>query len=206
MTDQDNLLLRWARLKQAAKAAAEHEAPADLEPLATAAPIEPVSLPSLESIGADTDVIAFLRAGVPAELTKLALRRAWTSDPAIRDFIGIAENQWDFNNPNGIPGFGQLEPGESGVDVLAQISTRLERLPGTLGDLTVPAAPISASTDQRSFDQDGISQMSVAVEPGVLACESQAVQESPDMAATVSTRKRRPHGSALPVSGSTEHD
>jgi hypothetical protein len=32
-------------------------------------------------------------------MTVAALRRAWVSDPVIRDFIGIAENQWDFTNP-----------------------------------------------------------------------------------------------------------
>ena len=31
------------------------------------------------------------------------------TDPAIRDFIGLAENQWDFTQPDGVPGFGSLE-------------------------------------------------------------------------------------------------
>ena len=39
------------------------------------------------------------------------LRRAWSVDPAIRDFKGLQENDWDFNDPNGIPGFGPLSPG-----------------------------------------------------------------------------------------------
>jgi TorA maturation chaperone TorD len=30
------------------------------------------------------------------------------TDPAIRDFIGIAESQWDFNDPTAMPGFGPL--------------------------------------------------------------------------------------------------
>ena len=51
----------------------------------------------------------FFAPGVPAELTRAALRRAWVTDPAIRDFIGIAENQWDFTKPDGVPGFGSLE-------------------------------------------------------------------------------------------------
>ena len=37
------------------------------------------------SITAATDIRAFLAPGVPAELTRAALRRAWTADPAIRD-------------------------------------------------------------------------------------------------------------------------
>jgi len=71
-------------------------------------PFDPASLPPIESIGAATDVSAFLRPGVPADLTQAALRRAWVADPAIRDFVGPAENAWDFNAPDGVPGFGPL--------------------------------------------------------------------------------------------------
>ncbi|MDI4239576.1 DUF3306 domain-containing protein, partial [Bradyrhizobium sp. Arg237L] len=132
MAEEHNVFLRWARLKQAAKERRDAEAaPIDSEaaaPPATEAasdePFDLTSLPSIESITANADIAAFLRAGVPAELTRAALRRAWTSDPAIRDFIGIAENQWDFNDPNAIPGFGPLDPAENAADLLAQVSRR----------------------------------------------------------------------------------
>ena len=64
------------------------------------------------SIGADTDVRGFLQPGVPPELTRAALRRAWSSDPAIRDFVGLVENGWDFNDPNAMHGFGAITPEE----------------------------------------------------------------------------------------------
>src|SRR6185295_7442261 len=63
------------------------------------------SLPPIDSINALTDVTAFLRAGVPAELTRAALRRVWTADPTIREFVGLAENAWDFTDPHAMPGF-----------------------------------------------------------------------------------------------------
>ena len=44
----------------------------------------------------------------PPDLTRAALRRAWSADPSIRDFIGLSENSWDFNAPGGVPGFGSL--------------------------------------------------------------------------------------------------
>jgi len=69
---------------------------------------DPASLPPIESIDSATDVSAFLRPGVPAEVTQAALRRAWVTDPAIRDFVGPAENAWDFNAPGGVPGFEPL--------------------------------------------------------------------------------------------------
>jgi uncharacterized protein DUF3306 len=66
-------------------------------------------LPPIESITAESDIRAFLSPGVPPELTRAALRRAWAADPKIRDFIGLSENSWDFNAPGAIPGFGPLE-------------------------------------------------------------------------------------------------
>lgn len=37
--------------------------------------------------------------------------RALLADPAIRDFKGLSENAYDFNDPNSnIPGFGPLPP------------------------------------------------------------------------------------------------
>jgi hypothetical protein len=75
--------------------------------------------PPLDLIDAQTNVAVFFRSGVPAELRLAALRRAWTADPAIRDFKGLSENEWDFDNPNSIPGFGDLGPE---VDVGAMVA------------------------------------------------------------------------------------
>ena len=75
-------------------------------------PFDPAQLPTLDSIGADTSVAAFLRRGVPPELTRAALRRAWTSDPAIKNFVGLVENGWDFNDPTAMSGFGPISAEE----------------------------------------------------------------------------------------------
>lgn len=79
------------------------------------------SLPSLDSITAVTDIRAFLAPGVPKELARAALRRAWSTDPAIRDFKGLAENDWDFTDPAAMPGFGALPPGYDVKKLVAQI-------------------------------------------------------------------------------------
>ncbi len=86
----------------------------------TSGAFDPASL-SIESIAADTDIRSFLQSGVPEELTRTALRRAWVTDPKIRDFIGIAENQWDFNDPGAMPGFGPLTAVEAAAALAAQI-------------------------------------------------------------------------------------
>jgi uncharacterized protein DUF3306 len=63
--------------------------------------VQPVSdalgLPLLDAIGAATDIRPFLEPGVPQDAARAALRRAWTADPAIRDFIGLSEDYWDSN-------------------------------------------------------------------------------------------------------------
>jgi hypothetical protein len=61
-----------------------------------------------------------MRAGVPSELRHAALRRAWSADSSIRDFVGLNENYWsDATGPAGVAGFGDLDPG---VDVKRMVS------------------------------------------------------------------------------------
>lgn len=103
MSDPETFLSRWLRLKRESEAAL----PAADAP--SPAAFDAANLPPIESIVADSDIRQFLHEGVPAELTRAALRSAWTADPAIRDFVGIAENQWNFNDHSCIPGFGPLE-------------------------------------------------------------------------------------------------
>ena len=79
------------------------------------------TVPSIESITADTDIRAFLAPGVPAELARDALRRAWAADPKIRDFVGLADYDWDFNAPNSLPGFGSLEMTDEMRQIAAQV-------------------------------------------------------------------------------------
>ena len=81
---------------------------------------DPASLPTIESITAETDIRAFFAAGVPAELTRAALRRVWSCDPKIRDFVGLADYAWDFNAPGSMAGFGPLEMADGLRDQMAR--------------------------------------------------------------------------------------
>src|SRR5467141_3445410 len=126
----DEFLARWSRRKQEARSG--NPAPEPAEPMQAHEPTPPSgtaeippnpdpdlsSLPPIESIDAATDITAFLRKGIPQELSRAALRRAWTADPAIRDFVGLAENAWDFNDPNAMPGFGPLDCSAEQIDAL----------------------------------------------------------------------------------------
>ena len=137
MTADDDFLSRWSRRKQAAEA--EKKPPKGIptqggQPAAgrhddrsepTDAAFDITQLPPIDSITAISDVRDFLRAGVPADLTRAALRRAWSADPAIRDFIGLSENAWDFTDPNAIPGFGPLEATDDVRRMVEQIMSRV---------------------------------------------------------------------------------
>jgi hypothetical protein len=157
----ENFLLRWSRRKQAVaqeaepaksaprpeSAAAQHDAAGPREPQSCntsgaaqnardpgAPAFDATSLPAIEAITAATDIRAFLAAGVPAELTRAALRRVWTSDPKIRDFVGLADYDWDFNTPGSMAGFGPLE----GADALRVQAARWVG-PGDAQDGAFPA-------------------------------------------------------------------
>ena len=134
MTADESFLTRWSRRKRGAATAGRDRPTAerieDRTPRATPeAPnsaqepsqlVDIASLPPIESIVAGSDVRAFLTPGVPADLARAALRRAWSAEPAIRDFIGLSENSWDFTAPDGIPGFGSVT-GEEVRRLLRQV-------------------------------------------------------------------------------------
>jgi len=164
MSADESFLARWARRKRGATAkshdqpkpkytgedAASEEAAAPLPPEETQSHFDPASLPPIETIGTGSDIRPFLAAGVPADLTRAALRLAWSADPAIRDFIGLSENSWDFNAPGGIPGFGSLTA-EDARRLLARVMETPEA--------SDPARPAASSL---SDDQAAVP----AAEPG----------------------------------------
>lgn len=137
MSTDEPFLSRWSRRKREGAPAPESEAeippaPEGGEALAVAStapqeqeqepPFDLAQLPSLDSITASTDIRAFLMRGVPAALSREAMRRAWAADPAIRDFIGLSENSWDFTVPGGVPGFGPADPAHALKEVADLVS------------------------------------------------------------------------------------
>jgi hypothetical protein len=109
----------------ASAAAGLHEADvasAARDPDAIVPLFDTASLPPIESITGDTDIRAFLAPGVPPELARAALRRAWAADPRIRDFVGLADYDWDFNAPGSMAGFGPLEMTEELRRIAAAIT------------------------------------------------------------------------------------
>ncbi|MBI4367333.1 MAG: DUF3306 domain-containing protein [Deltaproteobacteria bacterium] len=134
-------------------------------PAANAAPepaFDPASLPSLDSIGAQTDISAFLKPGVPNDLKLAALRRAWSADPAIRDFRGLAENDWDFTVPNSAMGFGEIDPSIDVKKMLADLFGETPRANESPAELPSSAEQIAPPSDELSSPADRAALHSIA--------------------------------------------
>jgi uncharacterized protein DUF3306 len=97
------------------------------------------SLPSIESITAATDIRPFLEPGVPADIARAALRRAWSSDPRIRDFVGLADYDWDYHTPGSAAGFGPLE-------MTDELRRMVARILGDIVDTDTPKRPDEPAT------------------------------------------------------------
>jgi hypothetical protein len=218
-------LSRWSRLKEEARRSerapepdtAEAPAgappregdPASVLPEPELTPEELAALPKVEEITAASDISGFLRRGVPDALRNAALRRMWTLDPAIRDFVGEARDYaYDWNTPGGVPGSGALDPAD---DVAAMVR-------GVFGESPPEAPPAEAEGSQnrdavaaapRDASQVAATQQE---EPSGQARDSHSEAATPDvmtgpLAAPQSGRPQKPapsvaaprHGGAKPV-------
>lgn len=135
-TGEDNIFARWSRRKQAVRRGetappdedegAREATEIDAGPADRQAATEEVEtgelLPSLDDLTAESDLIAFLHKGVPDALKSAALRKMWSLDPAIRDYVGPSEYAWDFNQPGSMPGFGPADATKTAVEFLSKVS------------------------------------------------------------------------------------
>lgn len=226
MSDDASFLARWSRRKRSAAAnrrdqakpenagdgavvpdtAVAQVAPAEAQPL-----IDLSNLPPLNSLGAGSDIRPFLAPGVPADLARAALRRAWSVDPAIRDFIGLSENSWDFNAPGGVPGFGVVttedvrcllaramgEPEAADPASLTALANATDRTPRSVSE-SDPAAH-GAAQEQTKQDQHPGTEHAEQSDPTPhdQASDVAAQRESGERECQPTPLRHR-HGSALP--------
>ena len=212
MSDPKEFLSRWSQRKlnpQPEKPAADQQQaalPTDGETSSKTPEAVPEfdisTLPPLESIGAASDIRAFLQGGVPASLARAALRRAWSADPAIRDFVGLSENSWDFNAPDSIPGFGSLN-----ADEVRNVAARFfnEMTEETTGQAKVESEPITdqiCAETQSPADLDSAPDLPTAPDgqdsPDVAMQQAETAETDETTGTDKSTPPRRRHGSALP--------
>jgi hypothetical protein len=225
MSRRESFLHRWSRRKhessladearttQAARAdaalpesrhaqeTAKEVSPVTSAPAAPAAgavgevPFDLTKLPPLETITAQTDIRGYLAAGVPAELTRAALRRAWAADPQIRDFIGLSENAWDFNAPGGVAGFGPLElTDEMRRRISSMVGRSLQAEPAKEGNpepLKSETAAPAETPEAAENSKETAENVCTGVSAGIATPEK---REQAEPAA-----RRTVHGGALPT-------
>lgn len=251
MNDPENFLTRWSRRKRGAADESDQPRRDEQEPRAADAPPvesaadaappasssdsgtpEPVfdlsKLPPIETIAAETDIRAFLAPGVPADVRLAALRRAWVADPKVRDFVGLADYDWDFNTPGAIPGFGSLEMTDElrreVIRIVSGLPAELEPTtpaassaprPGTEPPLR-PGQPVAA-IEETSASPDSVETTAVEAAEGGLdhpaaaqdeliggeattqrSKESVASQQKHSQPENLQTLAARGHGRALP--------
>ncbi|WP_052214637.1 DUF3306 domain-containing protein [Belnapia sp. F-4-1] len=203
---EEGFLSRWSRRKrEALRGPPEPQPQAEAPPVAPPAEapppaFDPDSLPPVESLTEASDITAFLRAEVPAALRRAALRRAWTLDPAIRDFTGPADYAWDYNAPDGVPGFAHALGGDV-KRLLAQAIGALEEVAASKPDEAPPAdtppepTPLEPASSELAMSGPVPPEIAEPVpEPPLLATEAAPSPEAPP-----APPPRRRHGSALPV-------
>lgn len=222
MSDPKGILERWARLKSASRAQHRDEGGRGRDVATTSSPkteptFDPATLPPVETINAATELRAFLGEGVPAELTLAALRRGWSVDPAIRDFVGLSENAWDFNNPTAMSGFGALKA-EDVRKLAAQIVEQVEaRETATAAQTDTATEPVEAdATSGVPADYGAAVEGMFPADPRTAArergdaCEPSpiAVTERPNAGSTTGQHpddrpplRPRRHGGAVPRTG-----
>jgi len=219
----DGFLARWARRKRDVRLTEAPEAPppaeivdpSDLPVVAEegAAPSAEAEaerdlladLPSLADLTAATDLTPFLRAGVPAAIRNAALRKMWSVDPAIRDFVSEArEYAYDWNTPGGVPGLGPLLPCD---DVKAMLGRLFNAEPSDDAngdsqgsepeppppDSDADVGPVSATT------APPLTAEAAPVEPPPDSAPANSANETPVTTPAVVTKQRlRRHGGAMP--------
>ena len=195
--EKAGFLARWSRRKLAPEPDVLAEPPSEAEALpepakpAAACPIpggpeiDLASLPKLEELTVASDLTPFLRAGVPSGLRNAALRRMWSLDPEIRDFINSVEYQWDFNTPGGLPaGFSN-------------------ELVGDVGKMLAQAIGYDPDAKKEQEDKVEVAQPQpeaapdAPVPPDLILAEAPALEPQP--APPEAGAPRRRHGSALPA-------
>jgi hypothetical protein len=231
----EGFLARWSRLKRG-EAEAEPEPTPEAEPPPEAPPAGAVaiappvpkaveekkaddespgfdlaSLPSIESLTAGSDITVFLRAGVPRALRDAALRRLWTLDPAIREFIGPADYAWDYNAPDGVPGFSpvlggdlkkllaqaigeeaaeeQKQKRQAEAEAEAAAAAQESLAPPAEQDAPEPAPPAIVQDDGEQHEQQQQQQQQQAMTEPAAALPEESPPSPP----------RRRHGGAVPT-------
>ena len=208
--DSEGFLTRWSKRKlqgrtepDAVPPPRDANAPACEETELTQDEIDAIvaRLPRIEDLTPGSSIADFLRKGVPLDLQRAAMRRMWSIDPGIRDFIEVAENQYDWNAVGGCPGYQPLGPGDHSAMIKAALDAFTPPPSETPDDLRQDDAgrkpePISA---ENSVGENQSMSVTDGADAAMQTPQLQAEAASSEVAKAQPAALRRRHGGALPA-------
>jgi Protein of unknown function (DUF3306) len=186
-----NFLARWSRRK--AEARATPAAPAESAKSAPAPEeaVDPATLPSIDSLTAESDYTVFLRKGVPESLRTAALRKLWRTERSVLEYVPLVEYNWDFN----APGYGALRATDDVTRLLRGVLGTAQQIAEHLEESHGGGAEGSAEAPEPAARREPAPTSELP--PPVDAAGPAAPDSLPDSGAV--PRPRRRHGSALPT-------
>jgi hypothetical protein len=149
-------------------------------------------LPPVEEAQSSTDLRPYLRRGVPPALRRAALRRMWSLNPAIRDYVDPAlDYAWDFNAASG----GQAAAAAGVARLLGSAVRQVADAPpsGRAHRSARAAAPSDVPSGDTSASPSRPASPAEAVDAGAPDREPERDEPSDGTAA-----RRRRHGAAVP--------
>lgn len=183
-------LSRWSRRKAEVREQERAQTPTSdpAEPVAepeAEAEFDPATLPSIDSLTAESDFSVFLKKGVPSALRNAALRKLWVTEPSVVNYKALVEYNWDFT----APGYGELLPTDDVAKIAKHIFSGFSQQPKPED----AAQQVEAVQDQQPLGP----------QEALLVTEEQPVDEiqgEPARAEPVeyAPAPRRRHGGALP--------
>lgn len=212
-TSDDGFFSRWSQRKQLAqRTEADQPDPAAPESVEDDAPQAPdlaapqitpeelAALPAIEDLTPQSDIRAFMRAGVPKGLRNAALRKMWLITPAIRDHIDPAvDYAWDWNTPGGVPGDGLAPSAEQSAKMLRDLFKPREQAEPPAPDADADNAELAQG---ETASEEPPPPPEVAPQPGARSAPQSPPALTPDAADpsrdTAANPRPRRHGGALP--------
>lgn len=188
----EGFLSRWSKRKGEMRQQDQTPAAEPAPTLEAEEEIDPATLPSIDSLTADSDFSVFLKKGVPLALRNAALRKLWLTEPSVVNYQALVEYNWDFT----APGYGELLPSDNIAKMARQVFSGFSQTPKPeeapqpeAGEEPAPQQALPAPEDEAVLPVRTTQQ---PAQTAPLAAEP-AAEPATDLPAP-----RRRHGGALP--------
>lgn len=182
----DHFLSRWSKRKAEVRRQEQASEPEAAAPEAEEE-FDIASLPSIDSLTAESDFSLFLKKGVPATLRTAALRKLWLVEPSVVNYQPLVEYNWDFT----APGYGELLPTDDIAKMAQQVFSGFSQAPRPAEAEAEAEVPVGQTAPEHQQELPAPDEQPVAEAAPVDATP----QPEPEVA---EAPRRRRHGGALP--------